>query len=393
MQSFDMESAIIPRSLSSKKILFPAIMNKKDLEDLSPNAADSMIIDVDLRSLSKLQPTLSCPYLTAYATNPLVLDLPFTTSSTIGESDTRKMQILHQLVADPLVVVKAASSSEAEPYQLSALRDDDRAFFYGARDGFQDVYEYVNSSAEILETKASHDAAATALLSFMRQAPAYLAIDWLEAPKQRGIAHSVVGTYTNSSVMATANVLATEMAWRYGIPAENMEALKSPVLQNAAMKATANATANSKYPIFTAEAFEKLVEWCRDSNPAKAAMMECDKSKSKDKEKQRSTKQLIPSQNEMFKTLQLVLRFIGASNDIALHAKNGYLSSADNVRLSPLIFTRGSKIGFASEWFHSIRAASFDRFERRDDRRDERQPRASNRDNRNRSRERNNEKK
>ena len=116
MQSFDMESAIIPRSLSSKKILFPAIMNKKDLEDLSPNADDSMILDVDLRSLSKLQPTLSCPYLASYATNPLVLDLPFSTSSTTGESDTKKMQILHQLISDPLVVVKAASASEAEPY-------------------------------------------------------------------------------------------------------------------------------------------------------------------------------------------------------------------------------------------------------------------------------------
>ena len=286
---------------------------------------------------------------------------------------------MNQLIVDPLVVSKVLGASEAEPYQLSALRDEDRSFFYDAREGFQDLHNYVDASIEMLEPKASSDAAAVALLSYMRQAPAFLALDWIETPKQRDANHDATKIYVNSGVLSTSNILLTEMASRCGVPSENLDYLKSPVLQNAAMKASANATASTKAPIFSVEALDKLLEWCRDSNPAKAALLEFDKSKQKDKDKPKGSRPLMPSLSDMAKTIQLLLKFVGASSDIALHAKNNFLSTPDGVRLSPFVFTRGNKVGVATEWFHAVRAASSDRFEKRDDHRDHRSSRIGNR--------------
>lgn len=372
MQHVKLNSAIAPKASTSKQILFPTVLNRKELDDISSLSANE-VVEIDLRSSNKLQSTISGPYLSAFASSPLVLDLPFSSNPSLPESDLRKLQIYNQLIADPMVVAKVMGASEAEPYQLSALRDEDRSFFYSTREGFQDLHDYVDSSIEVLEPKASNDAAAVALSSFMRQAPAYLAIDWLETPKQRMANHDTVDIYVNASVMSTANFLLTEMGHRRGIPSENLDYLKSPVLQNAAMKATANASSSGKSPIFSPEALDRLIEWCCEPNPAKAALAEFDKSKVKDKDKARPARSSPPSLTELTKTLQLVLKFIGASSDITLHARNGYLSSADNIRLSPLIYSRGSRIGFAAEWYHAIRTASFDRSDRRDDPRPSRQ--------------------
>ena len=391
MQFIELDSIISPKGISNTKILFPTVFNRKEMEECFGPQAASSVLTMDLRSINKIQATLSCPYLTTFAVSPLVTDLPIPQGNNLSESETKKLQITHQLISDPLVVVKALGSHEAEPYQLSVLRDEDRTFFDQPREGFQSIYDYVNASTEALEQKIDNDAAAVALLSFVRQTPALLSLDWMNAPKQRTINHEVLGPYADANLMSVVNYLVTDFAARRGVPYENYEALKSPVLMNAAMRASANASAVARTPIFSPEALDKLVEWCCDTNPAKAAMAEFDKNKSKDKEKNRTSKQATPSFQDLVKTTQLMLKFMGASTDVSLHARNGFLSTNDNVRLSPLIFARGSKIGFASEWFHSIRAASFDR----NDRRDDRPARFSGRDNREgrpRSRDRNDKK-
>lgn len=366
MQSVPLHSVIAPKSSAPKQILFPTVLNRKDLEDLSSTANDD-VMDLDLRGAAKVQATLSAPYVSAFAASPIIADIPFTTSSSLAESDLKKMQIMNQLVTEPILVMKALGSSEAEPYQLSALRDDDRSFFSGCREGFQEVFDYVNLSSEMLESKCQNDASATSLLSLLRQVPAQLTIDWLEGPKIRGTTHDVVNVYKDATLASVVNFLATDFAVRNGIPTDNFEMIKSPVILNAAMKAASSSSA--KTPIFSPEALEKMIEWCQDVNPAKAALTENDKSKVKDKDKAKVTKSPNASLQDVTKVIQLMLRFLGASSDIQLHAKNGFLSSIDGVRLSPLIFSRGSRTGFASEWFNAIRSASFERGDRRDDHR------------------------
>ena len=215
-------SALAPKAVSSKKILFPAVLNLKEVDDFLLPALDD-VVELDLRCNNKLQSTLSAPYMAAYAVSPLILDLPFAPGSTVPETEQRKLQILNQLIVDPLVVSKVLGSSEAEPYQLSALRDEDRSFFYESREGFQDLHNYVDSSIELLEPKASSDAAAAALLSYLRQTPAFLALDWIESPKQRAVNHDLADIYVTSGLLSTSNVLLTEMASRKGVPPENLD--------------------------------------------------------------------------------------------------------------------------------------------------------------------------